>query len=169
MFEKNSGKILEQDMFSILKLCINSIFNSWNSDRAIAYRNLHSIESSLGTGVVVQEMVFGNLGEDSGTGVAFTRNPVTGEKELFGDFLLNAQGEDVVSGIKSPMSIQELETLMPGIYKELLQVSEKLENHYKDMQDFEFTIEKGKLFILQTRSAKRFQAASEKIAKDFKK
>ncbi len=168
IIEEKSGKILEKDYFSYLKLAVSAVFESWNTPRAAAYRKAHKILDSFGTAVVVQEMVFGNLGNDSGTGVAFTRNPLTGEKELYGEFLFNAQGEDLVSGISPSMPIKTIETLMPNIFNELLQVSDKLEEHFCDMQDFEFTVEKGKLFILQTRPGKRSPVAALKIAKEFK-
>ena len=143
---------------------IEAVFHSWLNPRAKIYRKLHKISEDLGTAVNIQEMVFGNSGLTSGTGVAFTRNPSTGEKGLFGEFLLNAQGEDVVAGIRTPKSINELEQIMPDAYNKFLKISNLLENHYKDMQDIEFTIENEKLFILQTRSGKRTPKAAFKIA-----
>jgi pyruvate,orthophosphate dikinase len=145
---------------------VTSVFRSWNNPRAIVYRRMNDIPGDWGTGVTVQEMVFGNLGETSGTGVAFTRNPATGEKKLFGEFLLNAQGEDVVAGIRTPQPISFLKTVMPELYDEFVKVCIILENHYRDMQDMEFTIEDRKLFMLQTRSGKRTAQAALKIACD---
>lgn len=149
-----------------MKLAIEAVFNSWNNKRATTYRNLNKIPHDIGTAVNIQAMVFGNMGDDSGTGVAFTRNPATGEKVFYGEFLMNAQGEDVVAGIRTPLYIAELEKNIPEIYKELFSIKDLLENHYRDMQDLEFTIEKGKLFILQTRNGKRTAKASLKIAVD---
>lgn len=136
------------------------MFSSWQNDRAVSYRKINNIPENLGTAVNVQAMVFGNLNDNSATGVIFTRNPSTGEKKLFGEFLVNAQGEDVVSGVYTPMPIdgeQEstMEKLLPSVYRELCAVCEKLERHNKDMQDIEFTVQDGKLWILQTRSGKR--------------
>jgi len=145
---------------------VRAVFESWNNDRAIAYRELNKIPHTWGTAVNVQTMVFGNMGEDSGTGVAFTRDPATGEKRIFGDYLPNAQGEDVVAGIRTPVDITELEQINPGAYKQFLDICEKLEAHYHDVQDVEFTIERGKLWMLQTRNGKRTAAAAVKIAVD---
>ena len=145
---------------------VRAVFRSWNNERAIYYRRMNDIPSSWGTAVNVQEMVYGNLGETSGTGVAFTRNPATGEKKLYGEYLMNAQGEDVVAGIRTPSPISKLESDMPDVYKEFETLAKKLEDHYKDMQDMEFTIEKGKLFMLQTRNGKRTASAAIKIAVD---
>lgn len=145
---------------------IKAVFRSWNNPRAIYYRKMNDIPSNWGTAVNVQAMVFGNNGENSGTGVAFTRNPATGENSLYGEFLINAQGEDVVAGVRTPMAISELENVMPEIYKEFVEICKRLEKHYKDMQDMEFTIEDGKLYMLQTRSGKRTAQASLKIACD---
>jgi pyruvate,orthophosphate dikinase len=147
-------------------MAIDAVFGSWNNERAIAYRRIHEIKGLIGTAVNIQTMVFGNMGNDSGTGVGFTRNPSNGEKKFYGEFLINAQGEDVVAGIRTPQPIQELEKNMPDIYRELFKAQEKLEKHYKDMQDLEFTIEKGKLYILQTRTGKRTTHAAVKIAVD---
>ena len=150
---------------------IAAVFKSWNNPRAVAYRDLHSYSHQLGTAVNIQTMVFGNRGENSATGVLFTRNPVTGENHLFGEFLPQAQGEDVVAGIRTPLPItqspESLETLMPSVFNELLQISKKLETHYKNAQDIEFTIEGGRLWILQTRNAKRSAQAAVRIAIDF--
>ena len=145
---------------------IRAVFRSWNNPRAISYRRMYGIPGSWGTAVNVQEMVFGNLGDTSGTGVAFSRNPATGEKKLYGEFLMNAQGEDVVAGIRTPNNIEELRGILPEVYEEFAATALKLENHYKDMQDMEFTIEDKKLFMLQTRSGKRTAAAALKVACD---
>ena len=145
---------------------VRAVFRSWNNERAIYYRRMNDIPSSWGTAVNVQEMVYGNLGETSGTGVAFTRNPATGEKKLYGEYLMNAQGEDVVAGIRTPSPISKLESDMPDVYKGFETLAKKLEDHYKDMQDMEFTIENGKLFMLQTRNGKRTASAAIKIAVD---
>jgi len=153
-----------QDPFTQLKMSINAVFDSWNIPRAVSYRNIHGIPNDLGTAVNVQAMVFGNMGENSGTGVAFTRNPSTGENKFYGEFLMNAQGEDVVAGIRTPRPIEELKKIVPKIYKELTDIYKKLERHYKDMQDIEFTIENGILYMLQTRRGKRTAAASVRIA-----
>jgi pyruvate, orthophosphate dikinase len=165
-----------QDPHDQLWGAINAVFGSWMNQRAITYRRLHNIPESWGTAVNVQAMVFGNMGEDSATGVAFTRDPSTGEKALYGEFLVNAQGEDVVAGIRTPQDLTEaarkkagsdkpsLETLMPGLYKEFVRTAAALERHYRDMQDLEFTIERGKLFMLQARSGKRTAKAALRIA-----
>lgn len=145
---------------------VKAVFRSWENPRAIYYRRMNDIPSSWGTAVNVQMMVFGNMGDDSGTGVAFTRNPSTGENKLYGEFLMNAQGEDVVAGIRTPMTIDKLKEVMPEVYSQFSTIASKLEKHYKDMQDMEFTIEKGKLFMLQTRNGKRTAAAALKIACD---
>ena len=145
---------------------VKAVFRSWNNERAKTYRRLNDIPSSWGTAVNVQEMVYGNSGETSGTGVAFTRNPATGEKKLFGEYLINAQGEDVVAGIRTPLGIETLKENMPEVYNEFIKICEVLEKHYKDMQDMEFTIENGKLFMLQTRNGKRTASAAIKIAVD---
>lgn len=143
---------------------IKAVFRSWNNPRAIVYRRMNDIPSSWGTAVNVQSMVFGNMGETSGTGVAFTRNPATGENKIFGEYLMNAQGEDVVAGIRTPQSIETLNDVMPEAYKEFIRISTLLENHYKDMQDMEFTIEQGKLYFLQTRNGKRTAPAALRVA-----
>lgn len=162
--KKETGKEFPQDPNEQLIESINAVFRSWNNARAIAYRNLYDIPHNLGTAVNVQSMVFGNMGEDSGTGVAFTRNPATGEKKLYGEFLMNAQGEDVVAGIRTPKSIDELKEIMPDVYDQFEKITVNLETHYKDMQDIEFTIEQGKLYILQTRNGKRTINASLRVA-----
>lgn len=149
-----------------LFLAIRAVFDSWNNQRAIVYRRIHKIPDSLGTAVNVQSMVFGNMGNDSGTGVAFTRNPSTGEHQLYGEYLMNAQGEDVVAGIRTPEEIHVLEKEMPDVYKKLLATCQLLEKHYQDMQDIEFTIERGELFILQTRNGKRTAQAAVQITVD---
>lgn len=163
-FKKQTGEELPQDPRKQLQKAIDAVFLSWNNQRAITYRKLHDISSSLGTAVNVQSMVFGNMGDDCGTGVAFTRNPSNGEKKFFGEFLMNAQGEDVVAGIRTPLSIEKMGEILPNAYKELLTIAERLENHYKDMQDLEFTIEQKKLYLLQTRNGKRTSFASVRIA-----
>jgi pyruvate,orthophosphate dikinase len=152
-----------------LLMAVKAVFSSWNNARAISYRNHNDIPHDLGTAVNVQTMVFGNIGDDSGTGVAFTRNPATGENKVFGEFLLNAQGEDVVAGIRTPKDISELNNLMPEVYEEFMEVTETLEQHYKDMQDIEFTIQEGDLYLLQTRTGKRTADAAVNIAVDMEK
>ncbi|HIP99748.1 TPA: pyruvate, phosphate dikinase, partial [Candidatus Bipolaricaulota bacterium] len=152
---RRAGKDFPQDPWQQLWGAIGAVFSSWNNERARIYRRLNRIPDTLGTAVNVQAMVFGNLGENSGTGVAFTRDPATGENRFYGEYLLNAQGEDVVAGIRTPKPIAELEREMPEVYRQLLAVREKLERHYRDMQDIEFTIEEGKLYLLQTRAGKR--------------
>ncbi|MCD6223017.1 MAG: pyruvate, phosphate dikinase [Thermoplasmata archaeon] len=149
-----------------LYMAIEAVFNSWNNERAIHYRRINRLPDDLGTGVVIQTMVFGNLGNDSGTGIVFTRNPATGENRVYGEFLLNAQGEDIVSGKRTPWPIEKLKEVMPEVYEELVKVAKKLEVHYRDMQDIEFTIERKKLYILQTRTGKRTARAAIKIAVD---
>jgi pyruvate, orthophosphate dikinase len=164
IYKKEIGKDFPQDPFTQLEMAIEAVFASWNNKRAITYRNIHGLSHKMGTAVNVQSMVFGNMGNDSGTGVAFSRNPATGEKKLYGEFLINAQGEDVVAGIRTPQTIDELGTVMPEIYEQFNQISEKLELHYKDMQDIEFTIEQGKLYILQTRTGNRTAEAALRAA-----
>lgn len=146
---------------------IKAVFRSWNNDRAILYRKLNDIPASLGTAVNVQSMVFGNMGDTSGTGVAFTRSPVNGENKIFGEFLVNAQGEDVVAGIRTPQPISEMADTFPEVYKKFEDISKILENHYHDMQDMEFTVERNNLFMLQTRNGKRTAEAAVKLAVDF--
>lgn len=169
LYLKHTNEEFPQDPYKQLLLAINAVFNSWNSDRAIYYRNYNKIAHDLGTAVNIQAMVFGNLGDDCGTGVAFTRNPSTGVNQIYGEYLFNAQGEDVVSGSRTPLPISELEKDMPAIYNQLLKICSILEKHYKNMQDIEFTIEKEKLYLLQTRNGKRTAAASIKIAVDLVK
>jgi pyruvate,orthophosphate dikinase len=163
---EKAGREFPEEPLDQLNLAVDAVFSSWNNKRAITYRNLNGIPHNLGTAVSVQAMVFGNMGEDSGTGVAFTRNPATGDKAFYGEFLMNAQGEDVVAGIRTPLHISELEAGMPKIYQELVLIKDRLEKHYRDMQDIEFTIEKERLFLLQTRTGKRTAAAAVKIAVD---
>lgn len=155
-----------QDPRVQLDRAIRAVFLSWNNQRAFIYRRIHKIPNDLGTAVNVQMMVFGNMGDDSGTGVAFTRNPSTGEKELYGEFLINAQGEDVVAGIRTPQPIASLHSVMPDIFAQFKEISTRLETHYKDMQDIEFTVECGKLYLLQTRNGKRTAHAAVKVAVD---
>jgi pyruvate, orthophosphate dikinase len=145
---------------------IMAVFNSWMGDRAVAYRNANKIPHDLGTAVNVQTMVFGNMGDDSGTGVAFTRNPSTGEREVYGEFLMNAQGEDVVAGIRTPLPISSLAEVAPDVYRKFTDIAQRLESHYRDVQDLEFTVERGQLFMLQTRTAQRTAAAAVKVALD---
>ena len=162
-----TGHSLAQDTWELLRQAIEAVFTSWNNPRAITYRDYHRIPHHLGTGCVVMAMVFGNLGADSGTGVLFTRSPATGERELFGEFLTNAQGEDVVAGIRTPQQIAVLARDQPEAYRQLEETARGLERHYRDVQDIEFTVERSKLYILQTRSAKRTATAAVKIAVDF--
>ncbi len=166
VYRKHTGYMFPQDPGEQLKFSINSVFDSWSSKRAQTYRKINRITGLPGTAVNVQAMVFGNMGNDCATGVCFTRNPADGTNELYGEFLLNAQGEDVVAGIRTPRNISELKEDMPGSYKELLDITEKLERHYQDMQDIEFTVQQGQLFILQTRNGKRTGTSAVKIAVD---
>ena len=161
-----SGRPFPQDPMEQLFMSVEAVFRSWNNERAIVYRSLNRISDDLGTAVNVQSMVFGNMGDDCGTGVAFTRNPSTGEKLLYGEFLTNAQGEDVVAGIRTPRPISELKDQMPEMYKQFVQAADTLEHHYKDMQDIEFTIERGRLYMLQTRNGKRTGRAAVQVAYD---
>jgi pyruvate,orthophosphate dikinase len=165
----HTKKDFPEDVFIQLRMAVEAVFNSWNSKRAIEYRRYERIPDWWGTAVNVVTMVFGNMGEDSGTGVAFTRNPSNGEKSLYGEFLQNAQGEDVVSGSRTPVKISVLEKQQPKIYKQFLEMASKLEKHYRDMQDIEFTVERGKLYVLQCRSGKRSAAAAVQIAADMVK
>ncbi len=160
LVKKETRKSFPQDPKEQLLMAIEAVFDSWNNPRATIYRQLNDIPSHLGTAVNVQSMVFGNMGHTSGTGVAFTRNPATGEKKLFGEFLMNAQGEDVVAGIRTPQTIEHLKDVMPEVYEQFNNLAELLEKHYKDMQDIEFTIERGSLYLLQTRNGKRTAAAA---------
>jgi len=164
LVKKETGKKFPEDPKEQLMLAVKAVFNSWNTQRAIAYRKANNIPDNWGTAVNIQEMVFGNLGEESATGVAFTRNPITGEKELFGEYLTKAQGEDVVAGIRTPNPISELKEDFPAIFGQLKNYCELLEKHFKEMQDLEFTIEKGKLFMLQARKGKRTANAAVRIA-----
>ena len=169
MYWEETGKFFPESAKEQLFMAINSIFKSWENERAKVYRRINRIDDSMGTAVVVQEMVFGNLNEKSGTGVAFTRNPSTGEKHVFGEYLLKAQGEDIVAGIRTPEPIDRLKEELPYVYEEFLKIADILEKHNKDMQDIEFTIEDGKLFLLQTRNGKRSPYAAIKIAVDMVK
>ena len=165
-YKELAGEEFPQDPKVQLLEAVKAVFRSWMNERAIVYRRLNDIPSDWGTAVNVQEMVYGNRGNDCGTGVAFTRNPATGEKKLYGEYLINAQGEDVVAGIRTPEPISKLESDMPEVYNQFVKIANMLENHYKDMQDMEFTIENGKLFMLQTRNGKRTAQAALKIAVD---
>ena len=166
LIQKKTGKPFPQDAHVQLEMSRDAVFRSWMNPRAIYYRKMNKIPDDLGTAVNVQAMVFGNMGETSATGVGFTRNPATGAKEFYGEFLTNAQGEDVVAGIRTPRPITELATLMPEVYKQLRDITSSLEKHYRDIQDFEFTIQDGKLYMLQTRNGKRTGPAAVKIAVD---
>lgn len=166
MIVKEAGKDFPVDPWQQLRLAIDAVFRSWNTPRAVTYRKINNIPESYGTAVSVVTMVFGNLGDDCGTGVCFTRSPSTGENRLFGEYLINAQGEDVVAGIRTPVEISQLATAMPDVYKEFCRIAKLLEEHYKDAQDIEFTVERGKLYILQTRNGKRTAAAAVKVAMD---
>ncbi|WP_029488341.1 pyruvate, phosphate dikinase [Candidatus Epulonipiscium viviparus] len=163
-YKKELGKDFPQDPETQLLEAVQAVFRSWMNSRAIAYRRMNDIPSDWGTAVNVQMMVFGNMGETSGTGVAFTRNPSTGEKLIYGEYLINAQGEDVVAGVRTPQPISHLEQDMPEVYKEFMAIANKLEDHYRDMQDMEFTVEDTKLYFLQTRNGKRTAASALKIA-----
>lgn len=166
IYKELSNNDFPQDPKEQLIEAVTAVFRSWNNERAIYYRRMNDIPSSWGTAVNVQEMVYGNKGDDCGTGVAFTRNPATGEKKLYGEYLMNAQGEDVVAGVRTPKNIDTLKEVMPDAYNEFVKTCEILESHYRDMQDMEFTIENGKLFMLQTRNGKRTGSAAIKIAVD---
>jgi pyruvate,orthophosphate dikinase len=166
LVENKSGKPFPQDARQQLTMARDAVFRSWNNDRAIHYRKMNQIPDNLGTAVNVQTMVFGNLGETSATGVGFTRNPSTGEKVFYGEFLINAQGEDVVAGIRTPQDISQLEKVMPPVYNQLHQITTNLEKHYRDVQDFEFTVQDGTLYMLQTRNGKRTGPAAVRIAVD---
>jgi len=162
--KKHTKRDFPQDAHEQLVMARDAVFRSWQNERAKHYRRINSIPDDLGTAVNVQAMVFGNLGDTSGTGVGFTRNPATGVKEFYGEFLMNAQGEDVVAGIRTPVPILELEKLMPDVYRQLREITTRLEKHYRDMQDFEFTIQDGKLYMLQTRNGKRTGRAAVRVA-----
>jgi pyruvate,orthophosphate dikinase len=166
LYEHELGQTFPQDPYEQLRLAIAAVFSSWMGRRAVDYRNFHKIPHTLGTGVNIQTMVFGNMGDDSGTGVAFTRDPRTGEETLYGEYLQNAQGEDVVAGIRTPKRIVQLSEDMPQVYQQFVEIARRLEQHYRDVQDLEFTIERGKLWMLQTRTGKRTAAAAVKIAVD---
>lgn len=166
LYLKEKGTEFPQEPKVQLIEAIKAVFRSWNNERAIVYRRMNDIPGDWGTAVNVQEMVYGNMGNTSGTGVAFTRNPATGENKLYGEFLMNAQGEDVVAGIRTPQTIDEMNKVMPEVYEQFKMIANTLEKHYRDMQDMEFTIERGKLFMLQTRNGKRTAAAAMKIAVD---
>src|SRR3990170_1545372 len=164
-----TGEEFPQDSYKQMEMAIEAVFKSWNTPRAITYRRLNNIPGDLGTAVNVQAMVFGNMGENSCTGVGFTRNPSTGEDKFYGEYLINAQGEDVVAGVRTPKPIQQLEKEMPRVYKQLKGITSKLEKHFRDIQDFEFTVQEGKLYMLQTRTGKRTAPAAVKIAVDMVK
>jgi pyruvate, orthophosphate dikinase len=162
--KKHARRDFPQDPHEQLVMARDAVFRSWQNERAKHYRRINNISDDLGTAVNVQAMVFGNLGESSGTGVGFTRNPATGDKEFYGEFLMNAQGEDVVAGIRTPVHISELEKIMPDVYRQLREITTRLERHYRDLQDFEFTIQDGKLYMLQTRNGKRTGRAAVRVA-----
>src|ERR1700730_16976481 len=162
--KKHTKHDFPQDPHTQLVMARDAVFRSWQNDRAKHYRRINNIDDMLGTAVNVQAMVFGNLGDTSGTGVGFTRNPASGAKEFYGEFLMNAQGEDVVAGIRTPVPILELQKVMPNVYDRLREITTRLEKHYKDMQDFEFTIQEGKLYMLQTRNGKRTGPAAVRVA-----
>ena len=166
LIKKEAGHDFPQDVRQQLDMAVSAVFKSWNTPRAIHYRREYHIPDDLGTAVNVQLMVFGNFGQTSGTGVGFTRNPATGEKEVYGEYLLNAQGEDVVAGVRTPSPLRHLKTEMPEVFEQLKNTTDRLEKHYGDVQDFEFTIQEGKLFMLQTRNGKRTGQAAVKIAVD---
>jgi pyruvate, orthophosphate dikinase len=169
VFQKHFGKSFPQDPIKQLELAIEAVFKSWMQPRAVKYRQVENITGLLGTAVNCQSMVFGNMGDDSGTGVAFTRDPATGENKFYGEFLINAQGEDVVAGIRTPQPVEEMPKWNKHVHKQLLEIKDTLEQHYRDVQDIEFTIEKGTLFMLQTRNGKRTGTAAVKIACDMMK
>src|SRR2546422_1339358 len=163
---ERTGRAFPQDVKEQLRLAINAVFDSWFAKKAAEYRRIHNVPEEWGTAVTVMAMVFGNLGETSGTGVGFTRDPRTGEPKFYAEFLANAQGEDVVAGIRTPEGIEGLQRRMPKAYEELLQIADRLERHYKDMQDIEFTVQEGKLYLLQTRAGKRSALAAVRVAVD---
>lgn len=164
VYQKHYGSSFPDCPKKQLEVAIEAVLRSWNNNRAVVYRKIHDIKGLLGTAVNVQSMVFGNMGSTSGTGVAFSRDPITGENILLGEFLMNAQGEDVVAGIRTPNKISELQKIMPEAYDQFVKIGKTLEHHYKDMQDLEFTIQEGKLFFLQTRNGKRSTTAALRIA-----
>src|SRR5207248_10054277 len=165
-FRQKSGKVFPDDPLDQLWGAIAAVFGSWMAEKAVTYRRVEKITGLLGTAVNVVQMVFGNTGDTSGTGVCFTRDPSSGEKIFYGDYLVNAQGEDVVAGIRTPMPLREMQKTMPKVYGQLEKVRVKLEKHYRDMQEMEFTVEDGKLYMLQTRTGKRTPAAAFRIAVD---
>ncbi len=167
--KRKSGEDFPEDPYTQLRMSRDAVFRSWNNPRAISYRRMHDIAADLGTAVTVQAMVFGNMGNNSATGVGFTRSPANGDKEFYGEYLINAQGEDVVAGTRTPQPIKQLKDEMPKAYKQLVEITTKLEKHYRDVQDFEFTVEEGKLYMLQTRNGKRTVQAAIKIAVDMVK
>jgi pyruvate,orthophosphate dikinase len=169
VFQRSVGEVFPQNPFKQLELAIEAVFKSWNGERAVAYRRISNIQGLNGTAVNIQTMVYGNMGDDSGTGVAFTRNPATGENSFYGEYLVNAQGEDVVAGIRTPLSVDQMPKWNKKVYQQLLEIKTKLEKHYRDMQDIEFTIERGKLYMLQTRTGKRNGVAAVKVACDMAK
>jgi pyruvate,orthophosphate dikinase len=169
VFQKHFGKPFPQEPLKQLELAVEAVFKSWMIDKAVSYRRIENITGLVGTAVNCQSMVFGNMGDDSGTGVAFTRDPATGENKFYGEFLINAQGEDVVAGIRTPLPVEQMPKWNKAVHKQLLEIKDTLESHYKDVQDIEFTIEKGTLFMLQTRNGKRTGAAAVKIACDMVK
>jgi len=166
VIHREAGRAFPQDPREQLTLAVNAVFQSWNNKRAIEYRRIYKIPDDWGTAVNIQAMVFGNLGESSGTGVAFTRNPATGEKRFYGEFLQNAQGEDVVAGIRTPQPIEALKEVLPKAYKELTAIGRRLEQHYQEMMDIEFTVQDGTLYMLQCRVGKRTALAAVKLAVD---
>ncbi|HEY2146293.1 MAG TPA: PEP/pyruvate-binding domain-containing protein, partial [Pirellulales bacterium] len=169
VYQKHHGEPFPQDPLDQLELAIEAVFKSWMQPRAVTYRQVENITGLLGTAVNVQSMVFGNMGDDSGTGVAFTRNPSTGENKFYGEFLVNAQGEDVVAGIRTPLPVEQMPKWNKQVYQQLLEIKKILENHYRDMQDIEFTIERKKLYMLQTRTGKRTGPAAVRVACDMVK
>src|ERR1700730_4687125 len=169
VYRKHHGSSFPQDPLDQLELAIEAVFKSWMQPRAVKYRQVENITGLLGTAVNVQSMVFGNMGDDSGTGVAFTRNPSTGENKFYGEFLVNAQGEDVVAGIRTPLPVDQMPKWNKQVYQQLLEIKKILENHYRDVQDIEFTIERKKLYMLQTRTGKRTGFAAVRIACDLAK
>ncbi|MFQ5453674.1 MAG: pyruvate, phosphate dikinase, partial [Candidatus Zixiibacteriota bacterium] len=169
IIKKKSGEAFPDDPYVQLRMAIDAVFLSWNNPRAISYRRINNIPSDIGTAVNIQVMVFGNMGNSSGTGVGFTRNPADGNKEFYGEYLVNAQGEDVVAGVRTPQPISHLAQEMPSVFKQLKTITSRLEKHYRDLQDFEFTIQDNELFMLQTRSGKRTVQAAVKIAVDMVK
>ncbi|MFO0784940.1 MAG: pyruvate, phosphate dikinase [Phycisphaerales bacterium] len=169
VYKRHVGEEFPQNPFKQLELAIEAVFKSWNGERAVSYRRIAGIQGLNGTAVNIQSMVYGNMGDDSGTGVAFTRNPATGENHFYGEYLVNAQGEDVVAGIRTPLPVDEMPKWNKSVYQQLLKIKAKLEKHYKDMQDIEFTIERGTLYMLQTRTGKRAGTAAVKVACDMVK